>query len=340
MQLVLAPEKKRLVPCRCFLPDKRTRHKTLNLNSGRNRGFTLIELLIVIAIIAILAALLLPVLASAKRTAQQAYCVNNLKQLGVADLLYVQDYKVFIQPNVSTYLGPNAQEWLGTMLDNVGDNTNILCCPVASQPAPAGVVTQYGLSGNIGGALQAGTATYCYVRSGLSGGSSGATEISASYMANAWLYVKPGANPEGQGEGNGFEGNYGYPADPSLYYVNEQSMATPVLTPLFFDGTWVDCWPLERDAVSHNMYTGMLGENSAHYGLEMGRLTFTRHGLNAGASETDHTTSWTSSIVRGGTDMAFGDGHAAYVQMNLGIFNFTWHRGWNTWVPIGPQGVQ
>lgn len=58
----------------------------------QKRGFTLIELLVVIAIIAILAAILFPVFAKARLMARRTACLSNLKQLGLAALMYVQDY--------------------------------------------------------------------------------------------------------------------------------------------------------------------------------------------------------------------------------------------------------
>src|SRR5436189_5484328 len=61
--------------------------------SPRTRlAFTLIELLVVIAIIAILAAILFPVFAQARAKARQATCISNMKQIMLAEMMYVQDY--------------------------------------------------------------------------------------------------------------------------------------------------------------------------------------------------------------------------------------------------------
>ncbi|NLO06472.1 MAG: DUF1559 domain-containing protein [candidate division WS1 bacterium] len=97
---------------------------------NRRFGFTLIELLVVIAIIAILAAILFPVFARAREKARQTSCLSNLKQIGLAEKMYEQDYDERTA-SYSSHPGSSAQYSHREMLEPYLKNTQIAQCPSA-----------------------------------------------------------------------------------------------------------------------------------------------------------------------------------------------------------------
>jgi general secretion pathway protein G len=94
----------------------------------RRCGFTLIELLVVIAIIAILASLLLPALASAKAKSRQAKCQSNLRQLGMALVMYADDHEGWLPLTTHGATDTN-RSWVFTLRPYLGNVDAIRVSP-------------------------------------------------------------------------------------------------------------------------------------------------------------------------------------------------------------------
>jgi len=119
-------------------------HNKQHCGIGR-RGFTLIELLVVIAIISILAAILFPVFARARENARRASCLSNLKQIGLASMMYVQDYDEHypVAYVATTQPRPDGLQWISTgwtwgqLLYPYTKSRQVFVCPSSAESVPS-----------------------------------------------------------------------------------------------------------------------------------------------------------------------------------------------------------
>lgn len=263
-------------------------------------GFTLLELLVVIAVIALLAATLLPALAASRPGGREVVCQNNIRQMTLDEIIYTEDSGHGV-PGKSPSGSTGA--WFVNLKDYSGMPTNLLLCPTASQP-------QQPINNFCGNAFT----PWCKTDYMVSG-----APFFGGYTMNGWLFSD---GKTGQGDGS---------TSQQYYYLKESSIDYPSLTPVLSDGMWVDCWPRENDSACHDLRgtispTGSNPQEGNYNALHsIARVCIARHGCNPFAAN-----AWTSAtqVPFGTVNVGLFDGHVESSTLP-NLWNYFWHNGWN-----------
>jgi len=262
---------------------------------GRCRsGFTLIELLVVVAIIAILAAMLLPAVSKGKSRARGAQCISNLRQWGIFWNLYCEDYNGSF--STGTSVGFARGEWCVVLQEYYQKKPLLLLCPDATQRRAKGSgrkeVLTYTTDPNVEAFGGPHSAVEFPILDPATPRDSPNRNLIASYGENCWNY-----NP-----GRGIDEIQGRPT--SRNWRKIQFATHPTETPMFGDAMWRGGGPHHMDDFPY--------ANGEWRGLdfEFCHFSFYRHGK--------------------GSQLVFFDGSARNVRTRK-IWALKWNKDFELW---------
>jgi prepilin-type processing-associated H-X9-DG protein/prepilin-type N-terminal cleavage/methylation domain-containing protein len=202
----------------------------------RSRAFTLVELLVVVGIIAVVIALLLPVISRARRQARSVVCLSNLRQLGFAYQMYTTRNR-----GKSSGFGDPESYWPYVLEPELGGNKEVLLCPEAREHGPA----QYYVDDMPIGSPRLGSSFLAWAQVApetLPGRSW--YFMQSSYGMNAWLFrLRPTGSP------NGMEATRDF-------FISLPAKESDGI-PLFADCAVAFAYPFHADPPPRNLVTPM-----------------------------------------------------------------------------------
>jgi len=197
------------------------------------RGFTLIELLVVIAIIAILAALLLPALSKAQKQALSANCMSNLKQWGVAWMMYTDEHNGRFSRGTTVDWARG--EWVVALRDTYQQKPYLLLCPSATARR-GGNAQENHVPDNSPQAVEYGGPTTVYEFPIVDPTTLNSSSMLSSYGINDWVYDPPSGVTEIQGRNTAWN------------WRTMSNVPQPTTVPLFADSMWRGGGPYHTDS--------------------------------------------------------------------------------------------